>query len=327
MFLLLLASTVCWWFGAHTMVAQIASDMLTHEQRLWLTKLFSTWPSEECSIINASLWQDDLKSSNLYMMWNWHFSDQPVIKPGFTPEFIPTSYNVTCALTEAINSIMLPTTTSLWSLHFFMRNLLHFMGDIHQPLHSSAYFSEEYPTGDSGGNFIKIKCSYGSACDNLHFAWDSALLNYQFNDSEAVLTDFLYNVSLIKKKYPPSTLEFDAENLDVMNMNNEAHSVAEKFVYGALPENLVLADEYFIPGRVWADKMISLAGHRLGRILQNFFNTRGLLPFVETPPFSVREGIAWAIDCVLLIVIVVYSVLVFRKRKENEDERLMLQYS
>jgi hypothetical protein len=46
--------------------------------------------------------------------------------------------------------------------------LFHLVGDIHQPLHSSALFSRGlFPEGDRGGNSIKVKQSY-----NLHALWD-----------------------------------------------------------------------------------------------------------------------------------------------------------
>ena len=36
--------------------------------------------------------------------------------------------------------------------------LMHLVGDIHQPLHCAAVFSEQFPNGDKGGNdaFIRI---------------------------------------------------------------------------------------------------------------------------------------------------------------------------
>jgi len=39
--------------------------------------------------------------------------------------------------------------------------LLHLIGDIHQPLHCTAVFSEQFPNGDKGGNdaFVRIRSS------------------------------------------------------------------------------------------------------------------------------------------------------------------------
>jgi len=50
--------------------------------------------------------------------------------------------------------IALPHT---WAKAQMMREILHIVGDMHQPLHNSNFYNESYKTGDLGGNFIKIK--------------------------------------------------------------------------------------------------------------------------------------------------------------------------
>ena len=50
--------------------------------------------------------------------------------------------------------------------------ILHITGDLHQPLHSVALFSQElFPEGDRGGNLIEVR--WGSETRNLHYLWDS----------------------------------------------------------------------------------------------------------------------------------------------------------
>lgn len=55
---------------------------------------------------------------------------------------------------------------------FMARYLLHLAGDIHQPLHSTCMYNETFPTGDLGGNFIKIN-TRNSGELNLHAFFDS----------------------------------------------------------------------------------------------------------------------------------------------------------
>lgn len=52
-----------------------------------------------------------------------------------------------------------------------LRLLLHFVGDLHQPLHGATLFDEIFPEGDRAGNFFPIYM--GEAKTNLHAAWDS----------------------------------------------------------------------------------------------------------------------------------------------------------
>lgn len=52
-----------------------------------------------------------------------------------------------------------------------LRYLVHVLGDIHQPLHSSSLFSDRFPTGDQGGNLYKIH--YKDNIEQLHKLFDS----------------------------------------------------------------------------------------------------------------------------------------------------------
>jgi hypothetical protein len=46
------------------------------------------------------------------------------------------------------------STTSEKAL--FARYLVHIVGDIHQPLHSVSLYNTTFPSGDRGGNSLKI---------------------------------------------------------------------------------------------------------------------------------------------------------------------------
>jgi len=57
-----------------------------------------------------------------------------------------------------------------------MRLLIHYCGDIHQPLHATSRVDHEYPKGDFGGNAVPIPEKEGAK--NLHSVWDSVI--YEF---------------------------------------------------------------------------------------------------------------------------------------------------
>ena len=63
-----------------------------------------------------------------------------------------------------------------WELSdsFHLRLLIHYVGDIHQPLHTSSRFTKLYPNGDEGGNAYSIQ-EKDEDIDNLHALWDSVL--------------------------------------------------------------------------------------------------------------------------------------------------------
>ena len=63
-----------------------------------------------------------------------------------------------------------------WELSdsFHLRLLIHYVGDIHQPLHTSSRYTSQYPDGDQGGNLFRLS-TQSQEITNLHALWDSVL--------------------------------------------------------------------------------------------------------------------------------------------------------
>jgi hypothetical protein len=314
------AFSFSWWNGGHEIVGRIAERMITADQSSYLTNLFAQWPGEQGNIVNISTWQDILKESKISIMASWHFVDTPVIAPGYTPipSNIERTYNVSCVIRDCVNSILEPTTTSEWSISFCIRSLLHFVGDTHQPLHASEYYSAEFPSGDRGGNSIHIHCGYGDPCNNLHAMWDSALLMYQFDQSTDDPSAFEANVTNIVTNFPAQAQSPQADSIDPFVMSDEAHNISVGWAYGKLDwDTLNVDDTYMVPNRGQANRLLSLGGYRLGLILQKFF-ARGFVGPVEKSgkKFPVREAIAWGVDGLLAVTCGACAVLFFRGKRQ-----------
>ena len=58
-----------------------------------------------------------------------------------------------------------------------LRLLLHYYGDVHQPLHSASRYTSDLPEGDAGGNDFDLK--YRLSADNLHALWDNVIYTYR----------------------------------------------------------------------------------------------------------------------------------------------------
>jgi len=59
---------------------------------------------------------------------------------------------------------------------FALRLLIHYAGDIHQPLHATSRVDHEYKHGDRGGNSFRLPMKLSAG--NLHAVWDSVF--YEF---------------------------------------------------------------------------------------------------------------------------------------------------
>jgi len=60
---------------------------------------------------------------------------------------------------------------------FALRLIIHYVGDIHQPLHATSEVDDAYPKGDRGGNDEYINPSIDGV-GNLHAVWDSVIYSY-----------------------------------------------------------------------------------------------------------------------------------------------------
>lgn len=59
---------------------------------------------------------------------------------------------------------------------FALRLIIHYVGDVHQPLHATAAINDTYPSGDYGGNLEHVPTIDGVY--NLHSIWDSVAYSY-----------------------------------------------------------------------------------------------------------------------------------------------------
>ena len=88
--------------------------------------------------------------------------------------------------------------------------LEHLIGDIHQPLHTSAKTTDSNPKGDQGGNLFLLtpKGTPTDKQENLHWFWDSMIVRNTPNTKDQCEGDFLDPIAQeIMKLYPYDTLK------------------------------------------------------------------------------------------------------------------------
>lgn len=68
-----------------------------------------------------------------------------------------------------------------------LRLLIHYYGDIHQPLHCSDRYTKEFPAGDKGGNAFLVKNHYNA--NELHAVWDNVIYTYHTNPKRPFTAD------------------------------------------------------------------------------------------------------------------------------------------
>ena len=153
--------------------------------------------------------------------------------------------------------------------------LFHLTGDLHQPLHSSALFSQKlFPHGDRGGNAIKTKQR-----GNLHSVWDG------FPGGNVKFTTLRNRAITFVNDPGFAAIRTTAlGSLDEKTWFDESVDLAKTVAYGTEVMNtlrdlenmdddidgnpLDLSETYLKEGSAVADRRLQEAGIRLGKILK-----------------------------------------------------------
>ena len=296
-FSVILSSCFTWHSVGHMLVAEIAKQRLQKfepETLTWVEEIINPLKyfcgEGDFPMVEGSTWPDRIIRDDWTQMFNWHFLDKVFKEESFKTS--KSKYNEGDVINDqenviwAINSIKKVLETKITErTHFHnnpllgkslsMRNLIHFIGDLHQPLHSSTRVSDKLPNGDSGGNLFIIDL-YGpdkpKAWNNLHFIWD-----HMFD-----LYDQSLNVPITKDQYSMLQLwanelqdEHKYENLKHKLVKNsrpedwaqESFNLVNSLLYKNIKENQKLPKWYWEMGQRIVKERITLAGYRLADMM------------------------------------------------------------
>jgi hypothetical protein len=188
-----------WNATGHMMVARQAWDEMTPDARGKATAILKQLPHHETllermppgyadpdgyAFMQAAVWADNIRSNNhpahAEHRSHWHYVNYPVNPekvegardPAETWDGTSDPANILQALAKNRKELADPNTPPdrravalCW--------VLHLIGDIHQPLHATALFGQQFPAGDKGGNSFVVKGPFGQT--NLHSLWDNML--------------------------------------------------------------------------------------------------------------------------------------------------------
>ena len=136
-------------------------------ETLWSSQLAQVGESEQEQLLFmlAARWADDLRRDNRYDRPKWHYINLPY-KPDTEPDSVtmnePDSENILTALTQNLDVLTSDAEDSDKSVALCW--LFHLVGDVHQPLHTTTLFTEEFPNGDRGGTRFYIKVKPENSC-------------------------------------------------------------------------------------------------------------------------------------------------------------------
>lgn len=172
--LFLLALCYCvslhaWWDPGHLVTAMIAYLNLerdTKERVDELTQVLQRDYPYVNHFITTAAWPDDLKAEGVRTYDPWHYTNIPWNRDGVALPDVP-EVDVIWAINEAMSVLRSDRARDIDKARH-LGFLTHFVGDIHQPLHTTSVYTNELPGGTVGGNAFPLEGQWR----NLHMLWD-----------------------------------------------------------------------------------------------------------------------------------------------------------
>lgn len=232
-----------WWCEGHEMVALIAEKHLSPAAMMAVTSLLKSQPVDPsvqhfCNdtpndlIADASTWADDTKKAE--QTGTWHYMDLPLgMKHGELDPYCK-------AVSPSVNGgprdgcILTALRYNLNILHDekesdaervkALRYLIHLVGDLHQPLHSTA-------NNDQGGNCVPIQFFEDPKIANLHSVWDGMIMQRDLAAKHRTVVQMADDLDAGYQKQSAGWIKHGTE---FEKWIWESHSIAQNVTYGAL---------------------------------------------------------------------------------------------
>ncbi len=237
-----------WGCLGHRTIALIAFDQLTPHGRDMASHLLEGEPagaswhpfcgsSNLVSFAQTSTWADDIRRERKDT-GGWHFIDIPLdAKRARMKDACPAASGcVTWAIRrqlEVLRSASAGKPEQAEALMF----LVHFVGDLHQPLHAA-------DNDDRGGNCVAValfdRKPEPTGADqnyrpNLHGVWDTDLAELVARGRDAAAL-----AETLRVDFAPEMQRWKREPIDVDAWAWQSHKLATKVVYGKLPKKVPL---------------------------------------------------------------------------------------
>jgi hypothetical protein len=293
-----------WGCEGHQIVALIARAHLTPAASAAVDRLLKQSPIDPAvnrfckdrpadSMADSATWADDTKNAEKTGIW--HYIDIPLSVEGrdsLAPWCPPIGPSVggkerPGCVTNAIEyewGILRDATRPAAERATALRYVIHFVGDIHQPLH-------DVDNDDHGGNCTAIQFYAEERPANLHAIWDYKLIAHELTGKKLSLTDLATELDL---QYADKGKRWAEQKPDPVEWAWEGFDLAKSVTYGDLKPSIPLekpdphadcnterdkvaalhisiSDDYFKQTIPVINQQLAKAGYRLAALLNQTF--------------------------------------------------------
>jgi hypothetical protein len=207
---------------------------------------------------DASTWADEIKFQRPDTR-PWHYVDIEVGTRGYDKAADCPTGDCVVAQIEKDEAILKDKRLALPVRAEALRFLIHFVGDLHQPLHCA-------DNHDRGGNEVKVLI--GRRHENLHAVWDVNVVQALGRDPEVVAARLERQITPVEMaSWRKGTVE---------DWANETFGVASREIYARTPgkagteEAVILPQGYARAESGVTEGQLERAGVRLAGVLNEF---------------------------------------------------------
>lgn len=271
-----------WGAGGHMMTAFIGFKRLNPNAKAKAQELLAikinpaAISAKSKDFVNAAHWADDLRPfAEFDPFKELHFIDIPFATDGTALPASPTP-NIVTALEENVNT--LKTSTDKNAQAQALRFIIHFVGDIHQPLHCATRVDSTHPDGDRGGNLVSISIpGKGGKLKktNLHSFWDGGLGTFPLtgpNFRPPPLSQIPAAAATATRGNPATNPDLHLDDpLNFSAWADESTTLAKDVVYKGIKNGAKPGTAYKNKGVKVARQRVAWGGYRLAALLNSIW--------------------------------------------------------
>ncbi|KAA1242818.1 S1/P1 nuclease [Aquimarina sp. RZ0] len=235
-----------WGKTGHRATGEIAESYLTKKAHRNIRALL-----DGHGLAFVSIYGDEIKSDDQYKKFSpWHYVNFALDKK--YGEETPSELGDLIKGIEKCIEVLKSDTSTHEDKVFYLKMLVHFMGDLHQPLHVGR-------GEDKGGNDIQVR--WFKEGSNLHRVWDSDMIDY-YGMSYTELSENADELSSVEIK--------NIERGDILDWVYESQDIA-KDVYASANVGEKLGYKYVYTYFPVVRSQLQKGGIRLAKILNDLF--------------------------------------------------------
>lgn len=241
------ASGEDWGQTGHRVTGEIAESYLSKKAKIRISEILNGQ-----GLAFVSTYGDEIKSDSRYREYGpWHYVNLDTGETAYSEETANPAGDLVFGIRKCIKALK-DKSTPEDDREFYLKMLVHFIGDLHQPFHAGR-------GEDKGGNDIQVR--WFNQGTNIHRVWDSQMIDgYQMSYTE---------LSQNADELSPEEINEIAAG-DVLDWMYESKKLSEK-VYASVETGDKLGYEYAYRWFPVVREQLQKGGIRLAQVLNAIY--------------------------------------------------------